>query len=134
MTSQLPLAQQAKDEGTAGHPEAAECSWDAGRRLGRSGNALSGASDLVRQKQTGQHVLPLPAHPMGLGTWGQQAQMGLSSQGRWQLSALATTMADAEQLRRAKLHVEKAIKVRGLISHRPETPRASIFAAVAQES
>lgn len=41
---------------------------------------------------------------------------------------------DSERLKKAKLRVEKAIKVRGLISHCPEMLYACICAPVAQES
>lgn len=43
-------------------------------------------------------------------------------------------MAESERFRKARLHVEKAIKVRDLISHCPEMPHACICAPVAQES
>lgn len=42
--------------------------------------------------------------------------------------------AESERFRKARLHVEKAIKVRDLISHCPEMPHACICAPVAQES
>ncbi|XP_014750496.1 PREDICTED: LOW QUALITY PROTEIN: tubulin monoglycylase TTLL3-like [Sturnus vulgaris] len=75
---------------------------------------MSEAPDLVRQRQTGQHVLPLPACPVGMdmGTvgsggavlTGQVAAVNIDYRdGRYHA-------AESERFRKARLHVEKAIK------------------------
>ncbi|KAM9654979.1 tubulin tyrosine ligase 3-like isoform 2-T2 [Morphnus guianensis] len=84
-------------------------------RLGGAVNAASGTPSSVRQRQAGRRFLPLPAHPVGLETWGQRgsAQAVLAGQ-----AAPATTghrgchhlSLDPERLKRARLHVERAIK------------------------
>ncbi|XP_064271780.1 tubulin tyrosine ligase 3-like isoform X2 [Passer domesticus] len=75
---------------------------------------MAGSSDLVRQRQTGQHTLPLPAHPVGLGTTGSggavlTGQVAAANIGHHDGHQHA---AESERLRKARLHVEKAIKVR----------------------
>lgn len=74
------MAQEAEDKGTVGYPGTVHCSWDAGTRLSRSETTLSRAQRPC-QRQAGQCFLPLHACPVRLGTWGQWAQTGLSSQG-----------------------------------------------------
>ncbi|KAK4815329.1 hypothetical protein QYF61_026234 [Mycteria americana] len=94
-----PLACQAGDEGTAGERVVL---GGTGMRLGRSVNAVSGTPGSVGQRQAGRHLLPLPAHPAGLGTWGQAATTGHRSCHHPSLNR--------ERLERARLHVERAVK------------------------
>lgn len=92
------MAHQVWDKGMVGHPGTVRCSWDTGMRLSRSETALSRARSLVRQRQAGQCFLPLCACPVGLGTWGQWAQTGLSSQGTRQPSSRTTMLAASAHL------------------------------------
>lgn len=113
------MAQQIWDKGTVGHPGTVWCSWDTGMRLSRSETAFSRARSLVRQRQAGQCFLPLHVCPVRLGTVGSDRAVLTGH------SAATTTSHQVgcqhslklEQLKKAKLHVEMAIKVRDLISH-----------------
>ncbi|XP_054146412.1 tubulin tyrosine ligase 3-like [Melozone crissalis] len=72
---------------------------------------MAGSPDVVRQRQTGQ----VAAATIGYHDGQQYA-------------------AESERLRKARLRVEKAIKVRGSVPQRPEMARAGICAPVAQQS
>lgn len=71
----------------------AQCSQDSGMRLGGPADAATGTLGSVGRRQAGRSLLPLPAHPMGLGTWGQRAQLGLALQGRQHRPPLDTVAA-----------------------------------------
>lgn len=74
---------------------------------------MSGAPDLVEQRQTGQHVLPLPARPVDMGTWGSDRAFltGQVAAGNFSYPDSHQHAVESERLRKARLHVEKAIKV-----------------------
>lgn len=96
--SSHPTAQQAGDKGTVGHPGTVQCRWDTGTRLSKSEAALSRPQSSVRQRQAGQCFLPLLACAVGLGTWGQWAETGLSSQGALQPPPPAARLAASTRL------------------------------------
>lgn len=79
----------------------------------------------MRQRQTGQHALPLPAHPVGLRTAGSG---GAVLTGQVEAATIGSHdgqqyAAESERLRKARLRVEKAIKVRGSAPQRPRWHR-----------
>lgn len=94
-------------------------------RLSGAVNAVPGTPGSGRQRQAGRCFLPLPAHPVGLETWGRRGSARAVLTGQ----AAPTTTShrgchhlslDPERLKRARLHVERAIKVRGLTSQPPQ--------------
>ncbi|XP_039414637.1 tubulin monoglycylase TTLL3 isoform X2 [Corvus cornix cornix] len=85
--SRHPTAQQAGDKGTVGHPGTVQCRWDTGTRLSKSEAALSRPQSSGRQRQAGHSAATTTSRQVGC-----QRSLNL------------------EQLKKAKLHVEMAIK------------------------
>ncbi|XP_017676052.1 PREDICTED: tubulin monoglycylase TTLL3 isoform X1 [Lepidothrix coronata] len=120
--SSSPRAQQAGDKGTVGRPGAVPGTRGTGAKPGRSDNAMSGAPGSARQRQVGQRPLPRSAPPRaGESAPPRAGETGpLSSDGAV-LTRLASATTgshqdghqcwlDLELLKKAKLHVETAIK------------------------
>lgn len=110
------MAQEAGDKGTVGYPGTVHCSWDAGTRLSRSETTLSRARRSC-QRQAGQCFLPLHACPVGVGTVGSdRAVLTGHSAATTSHQVRCQHLLNLEQIKKAKLHVEMAIKVRDPIS------------------
>ncbi|XP_054496165.2 tubulin monoglycylase TTLL3 isoform X1 [Agelaius phoeniceus] len=104
------MAQEAGDKGTVGYPGTVHCSWDAGTRLSRSETTLSRARRSC-QRQAGQCFLPLHPYPVGVGTVGSdRAVLTGHSAATTSHQVRCQHLLNLEQIKRAKLHVEMAIK------------------------
>ncbi|XP_032554757.1 tubulin monoglycylase TTLL3-like isoform X2 [Chiroxiphia lanceolata] len=109
-----PRAQQAGDKGTVGRPGAVQCTRGTGAKPGRSDNAMSGAPGSARQRQAGQRPLPHSAPPRA----GDTGPVSSDGAVLTRLASATTTShqdghqcwLDLELLKKAKLHVETAIK------------------------
>ncbi|XP_027564110.1 tubulin monoglycylase TTLL3-like, partial [Neopelma chrysocephalum] len=109
-----PRAQQAGDKGTVGRPGAVQGTRGTGAKPGRSDNAMSGAPGSARQRQAGQCPLPRSAPPRAGDTRPVSSDRAVLTR----LASATTTShqdgrqcwLDLELLKKAKLHVETAIK------------------------
>ncbi|XP_039589883.1 tubulin monoglycylase TTLL3 isoform X2 [Passer montanus] len=106
-----PLAQEAGDKGTVGHPGTVRGSWDTGTRLSRSETTLSRARR-SGQRQAGQCFLPLRACPVARGHSGSDRAVltGHSAATTTSHQVGCQRLLNLEQLKKAKLYVEMAIK------------------------
>ncbi|XP_050168869.1 tubulin monoglycylase TTLL3 isoform X2 [Myiozetetes cayanensis] len=109
-----PSSPRAQKAGNKGHPRAVQGTRGAGAKPGMSDNATSGAPGSARQRQAGQRPLPRSAPPRAGDT-------GPARSDRAVLTRLASATTSGHQdghqrwlhlelLKKAKLHVETAIK------------------------